>query len=263
VRPFPATEARDGAPWAVAGLDTVLVPAGAAWIGSDRPLEGPPVQVHVLAFRITRLAVTNAQFSRFLAEGGYRRPEFWDREGLAWRTRQHADHPAYWHDQRFNQPAQPVTGVSFFEAEAFACFAGGRLPTEVEWEKAARGCDGRTHPWGEDEPDLSRACFAPGFVPIQATTHPADDLPTGDSPWGCRQMAGNVFEWCADRFHPDTPARRGDTQIEARPSPRRVLKGGAWHTGAPRLRASARWSFTPDLRDNVVGFRIVFDCADF
>jgi formylglycine-generating enzyme required for sulfatase activity len=76
-------------------------------------------------------------------------------------------------------------------------------------------------------------------------------------------MAGNVFEWCADRFHPDTPAHRSDMQVEVRPSPRRVLKGGAWHAGASRLRGSARWSFTPDLRDNVVGFRIAFDCVGF
>jgi gamma-glutamyl hercynylcysteine S-oxide synthase len=263
VRPISVTGVRGDAPWDRAGLDTVLVQAGAAWVGSDRPFEGPPVQVDVPAFRITRLAVTNAQFSRFLVKGGYRRPEFWGREGLEWKALQGVDRPAYWHDQRFNEPAQPVTGVSFFEAEAFACFVCGRLPTEVEWEKAARGCDGRTHPWGEDEPDLSRAYFAPGFVPIQATTRPADDLPMGDSPWGCRQMAGNVCEWCADRFRPDTPAHRGDMQVEVRPSPRRVLKGGAWHTGAPRLRASARWSFTPDLRDNVVGFRVAFDCLGF
>jgi gamma-glutamyl hercynylcysteine S-oxide synthase len=261
--PILVTGAHDGAPSDCAGLDTVLVPAGTAWVGSDRPLEGPPVRVDVPAFRITRLAVTNAQFSRFLVEGGYRRPEFWDHEGLAWKALQDADRPAWWHDQRFNQPSQPVTGVSFFEAQAFARFVRGRLPTEVEWEKAARGCDGRTHPWGEDEPDLSRACFAPGFVPIEATTRSADDLPRGDSPWGCRQMAGNVFEWCVDRFHPDTPDHRGDMQVDVRPSPRRVLKGGAWHTGASRLRAAARWSFTPDLRDNVVGFRVAFDCADF
>src|SRR5262249_42633943 len=105
VRPFPVTDTRDGAPWARAGLDTVVVPAGTAWVGSDRPFEGPPVQVDVPAFRISRLAVTNAQSSRFLVEGGYRRPEFWNREGLAWKAVQDLDRPAYWHDQRFNQPA--------------------------------------------------------------------------------------------------------------------------------------------------------------
>lgn len=263
MRPVAVTALRDGVPSDFADLDTVLVPAGPAWVGSDRPLEGPPVEVYVPPFRITRLAVTNAQFLRFLVEGGYRRPQLWDREGLAFAALHDLDRPAYWHDERFNQPAQPVTGVSFFEAEAFARFVGGRLPTEVEWEKAARGCDGRTHPWGDDEPDLSRAHFAPGFVPVAATTRPADDLPRGDSPWGCRQMAGNLFEWCADPFHADGPARRGHMQVEVRQSPRRVLKGGAWHTGAQRLRASARWSFTPDLRDNVVGFRIVFDCVGY
>jgi formylglycine-generating enzyme required for sulfatase activity len=249
----------DRVPRSGAELDTVVVGEGVAWIGADRPSEGPAVQVDVPAFRIARLAVTNAQYSHFIVAGGYRNPVFWSKEGLTWKRSREVDRPAYWDDGRFNHPMQPVTGVSFFEAEAFARFVHGRLPTEIEWEKAARGCDGRTYPWGEDEPDLSCAYFAPGFVPIESTTRAADDLPRSDSPWGCRQMAGNLFEWCVDPFHEDAPARRRSSRAEQRPSSRRVLKGGAWHTGASRLRASARWSFTPDLRDNVVGFRVVFD----
>jgi gamma-glutamyl hercynylcysteine S-oxide synthase len=241
-------------------MDTVLVPAGPAWIGADRPAEGPPVQLQIPAFRIGRLAVTNAQFAQFIADDGYRRAALWDEEGVAWKTDPDVDRPAYWDDERFNQPDQPVTGVSFFEAQAFARFLGGRLPSEIEWEKAARGCDGRTYPWGEDEPDIDRAYFAPGFVPIKSTTRVVDAMPSGDSPYGCRQMSGNLFEWCVDCFHRDTPERRGSGMlIESRPSLRRVLKGGAWHTGEARLRCSARWSFTPDLRDNVVGIRLAFD----
>lgn len=240
------------------------VPAGPAWLGSDQPGEGPRQILDVPAFAIDRFAVTNAQFAVFMEDGGYLRKELWTAMGFEWVNAQHIRCPAFWTDDRFNSPRQPVTGVSFFEATAYAAWAHGRLPAEVEWEKAARGMDGRAFPWGDAAPTLERANFAPGFVPINRAPLPVDDFPDGDSPYGCRQMAGNVFAWCLDPFHFDTPARRqAGALLERRPSPRRVLKGGAWTTGAARLRSAARWSYTPDLRDNILGFRVAYGPLEY
>jgi formylglycine-generating enzyme required for sulfatase activity len=168
--------------------------------------------------------------------------------------------PAYWREENFNRPDQPVTGVSFHEAKAFSIWAGCRLPTEVEWHKAAGGPAGFIFPWGDDEPDCDHAHFAPGFVPVFSCTKAVHELPLGESPYRCRQMAGNVHEWCADFFHYDTPTRRTNSNlVEQRPSTRRVLKGGAWTTGSGRLRVAARWSAPTNLRDNVVGIRLACD----
>ncbi|WP_299142902.1 SUMF1/EgtB/PvdO family nonheme iron enzyme [uncultured Vibrio sp.] len=131
---------------------------------------------------------------------------------------------------------------------------------EVEWEKAARGTQGITYPWGQDKPTLAIANFSPGYVPIEIASVDVDKFPKNVSPFGCYQMAGNLYEWCSDYFHTDTPQKRDmDFYREERRSRRRVLKGGAWTTDASRLRAAARWSYTPDLRDNIIGFRIAQD----
>lgn len=236
--------------------DPVFIPAGPAWIGADYPGEGPAIFAQIPAFFIDRFTVSNRQFAAFIEDGGYRHAPWWDAEGYAWVQRNSIDAPAFWHDPLFNSPDQPVTGISYYEASAYVAWAGVRLPTEAEWEKAARGCDGRLYPWGDRDIDLTLANYAPDFVPVNVAPVPVHNFPDNQSPYGCQQMAGNVFEWCSDYFHADTPLRRAEYLIEQRVSPRRVLKGGAWHTGASRLRASARWSFGPDFRDNVVGLRI-------
>jgi formylglycine-generating enzyme required for sulfatase activity len=242
---------------ALTKVEWVHVPGGLAWIGGDCPGEGPPKLLDVPDFLIGRYAVSNGEFERFIDDGGYRRPEFWSAEGLLLLNSLKVAEPAFWRDPLFNQPEQPVTGVSFHEAQAYAHWAGARLPTEVEWEKAARGNQGASYPWGEEEPDASRANFAPDFVPVNIAPVNVRDCAGGDSPYGCRQMAGNVNEWCSDFFHSDAPARRStEMLVELRPSHRRVLKGGSWGSGASRLRASARWSSPEGLRDNVLGFRL-------
>lgn len=244
---------------ATSSYGRVEVPGGSTWVGGDHPGEGPAMEVEVPAFAIDRCMVSNRDYARFIAGGGYTRQELWLPEALEWLAANNIEGPAYWQDERFNAPDQPVTGVSFYEASAYAAWCGGRVPTEVEWERAARGGDGRIYPWGNEEPDEERAHFAPGFVPVAFGTTPVDDKPGGDSPWGCRQMAGNLFEWCFDFFHADTPGRRAPgALVERRPSGRRILKGGAWTTGSSRMRASARWFYMPGLRDNVQGFRVAY-----
>lgn len=241
--------------------ERVRVDAGFAWIGDDQPGEAPRVRLFVSDFLIDKFAVCNQRYSAFIDDRGYSRPELWTDGGYDWARAEGIDRPAFWNDERFNQADQPVVGVSFYEAAAFARWDGGRLATEIQWEKAARGADGRTFPWGEDEPSEHHATFAPGFIPLQRAPSAVDAHRDGDSPYGCCQMAGNVFEWTLDTFHFDSPSRRRTPgfHVECRPSSRRVLKGGAWTTGASRLRPAARWSYTPDLRDNILGFRLVFD----
>ena len=93
--------------------------------------------------------MTNQQFAAFIAAGGYGDRQWWSNEGRTWLRRGKAAEPLYWHDRRRNAPNQPVVGVSFWEAEAFCAWAGGRLPTEEEWEAAARGPKGLVYPWGD------------------------------------------------------------------------------------------------------------------
>lgn len=241
-------------------LSRVKVPTGIAIVGSDMPYEGPPCQVKVAGFEIMEHCVTNKEYSQFIQDGGYERTDLWSSSGWAWRLTSNALRPAFWLDQKYNDPAQPVTGVNFYEANAFAKWVGGRLPTEIEWERAARGEDGREFPWGNEPPDMNIANFAPDFVPVETSAVEVSRYPMNVSPLGCFQMAGNVFEWCSDYFHIDTPQRRiAGVDFEDRISPRRVLKGGAWVTGLSRLRSAARWSYSPEFRDNIVGIRLAFD----
>ncbi|MEM7759510.1 MAG: SUMF1/EgtB/PvdO family nonheme iron enzyme [Cyanobacteria bacterium P01_A01_bin.40] len=240
--------------------EQVEVAGGVAWIGENIPQEGPRVQVFVPTFSIDRYAVSNRQFDLFRKAGGYQQPELWEPSIYEWIQREGITASAFQDDESFNAPDQPITGISYYEAKAFAKWIGGRLPTEVEWEKSARGTDERRFPWGNSEPNLDQANFSPNFIPLRRNTVSVYDFPTGDSPYGCRQMVGNLFEWCLDHFHTDTTVRRSLNKqlVEDRFSSRIVLKGGCWFSGSNRLRISTRWSFIPTLRDNILGFRVAY-----
>jgi gamma-glutamyl hercynylcysteine S-oxide synthase len=245
-------------------VTAVFVKGGIAKLGSEAPDESPITTVSISPFWLGEYTVTNEQFDEFIKAGGYHAPELWRDEGYRFVVENKIEEPAFYRDDRFNAPSQPATGVSFFEAEAFAHFVGGRLPTEAEWEFAGRGEDGLVYPWGEVEPTSQLANYAPDFVPVERAPSPVSRFVKNCSPFGCMQMSGNVFEWCSDYYHFDTPRlRAGANFLEARPSGRRVLKGGAWTTDADRIRLAARWSYTPDLRDNILGFRVAFDLNRF
>jgi gamma-glutamyl hercynylcysteine S-oxide synthase len=237
------------------------VPMGPALMGSNRAEEFSLSIVDVAAFRITRFAITNEQFRPFVTSGGYETPDFWAPDAFEYIRSLNIVTPAFWFDDKLNHDDQPVTGVSFFEAAAFARWAGARVPTECEWMKAAAGPTGRTYPWGEEEPTSRFATFAPDFSPTSFAPAAASACADGDSPYGCRQMAGNLFEWCADVFHSDTLTgpRDSATRFEVRTTERHLLKGGAWTTGAGRLRVAARWLLPAQVRDNVMGIRLVSD----
>ncbi len=204
------------------GSILVRVPAGAYPLGTADfdPASGPPRTVELESFQIGKLPVTNKLYSSFLdAKPGHRRP-------------------LCWADNRFNDPEQPVVGVSWDDAAAYCDWAGLHLPSEARWEAAARGPRGRRFPWGDDEPTARRAIFGRTTrAPVTAGT-----LPEGAGPFGTLDQAGNVREWCADPWA-DDPALR-------------VVRGGAWDDPAWKLRPAYRAWAPADERSRSVGFRV-------
>jgi iron(II)-dependent oxidoreductase len=189
------------------GAIMVLIPAGPFLMGlPENDLlaedhEKPPRQVELDAYWIDVYPVTNGRYARFLEAGGYDRQELWAPAGWEWKCRQGVTRPALWGEAGWDAPEQPAAGVSWYEADAYARWAGRRLPTDAEWEKAARGSDGRRYPWGNDWPGPSLANF--GMV-IGRTT-PVGLFPAGASPYGCHDMAGNVNNWTSDWYWDDFP----------------------------------------------------------
>ena len=182
-----------------------------------------------------------------------------------------------WHEHLFDaapapvRPHAPVLHVSWYEAEAYCAWVGGRLPTEAEWEVAARTEPGnygvvkgprrRAYPWGDSPgPDPSRANLD-GF---RGNSVDVGSLPDGDSAWGCRQMLGNAWEWTSSAFLP-YPGFQMDFPYRENSAPwfgyRKVCKGGCWATSAPIARAGYRHSFWPEMNAVYTGFRVAVDGA--
>jgi gamma-glutamyl hercynylcysteine S-oxide synthase len=193
------------------------------------------------AFLMDVYPVINMQFKNFIEAGGYTNKEIldtcWSEEGRKWRQKNNIASPIYWSDERWNQPEHPVVGVSYYEAEAYAKWAGKRLPTEREWEKAARGTDGREYPWG-DAFDIEK-CNISGSG-IGGTTR-VNRYPNGVSPYGCYDMAGNVWEW-TDAWYDKSETMK-------------VLRGGSWFISYERARCACRFRGDPDSGGSGIGFR--------
>ena len=150
--------------------DWIFIPGGPAVIGADRPGEGPAQVLHVPGFCIGRTAITNQEFRSFIKDGGYDRAELWDADGWSWVTAGNIHEPAFWRESLFNRPNQPVTGVCFHEAQAYARWVSARLPTEIEWEKAARGTNGALYPGAKSS--LTRSTLISLPVSCQFTSLP-------------------------------------------------------------------------------------------
>ena len=195
-----------------AGFDWVEVSAGEYTIGRD---PWSPRSVEVDAFELSRTPITNSQYERFVEDTGRAPPPHWPAPG---------DHP--------------VTFVDWFDAAAFCTWAGGRLPTEAEWEKAARGTDGRTYPWGDDE-DATRAAIGAGLK--RGSPSPVGSHSVGASPYGLQDMAGNVWEWTSTEYAADE----------------RVLRGGSYASpGLWWARCAMRSHSRPLRRQAHIGFRV-------
>jgi formylglycine-generating enzyme required for sulfatase activity len=248
----------------------VTVPAGEFIMGSDKYDEGPQHRVTLPEFRIGKYPVTNAEYKRFIDETQHPVP-FVDSEWFE----------SYnWDPQKRTFPEEranhPVVWVSWYDAKAYCEWLSQktgkryRLPTEAEWEKAARGTDAREYPWG-DEFDQRKCNTSESGI---HTTTPVGIYAEGASPYGALDMAGNVWEWCNSRLR-GYPYRADDGRenppMETKPSRGllsrllkresrfvdvRVARGGSWHLRRGSARCAARYGSNPDYRYYLIGFRV-------
>ena len=253
----------------------VFIPSGTFIMGGDKGemFEGPSRKVSLDGYYIDKYEVTNALYQRFVNEEGYENQKYWSQEGWEWKKMERISYPGFWLGREYaksqfawdyHKADQPVAGVSWYEAEAFCRWAGKRLPTEAEWEKAARGEDGRTYPWGEEPPDCSYASYA------GCRRYPAlvGSYEKGKSPYGLYDTAGNVWEWVADWFTVDY--FREDREKAVMDNPKgpekgdlKTRKGGGWYYEARSIKTYTRWRNPPGYRDypSVKGCPIGFRCA--
>jgi iron(II)-dependent oxidoreductase len=239
--------------------------------------ERPAHEVLVPSFWIDTTPVTNAAYQRFIEDGGYQRAELWDERGWAYRQRANLTAPLFWRREGTNwvrrrfgvleevPPQQPVVHVCWYEADAYARWAGRRLPTEAEWEKAAR-FDPRTgasrrFPWGDADPTELHANLGQRHLgPAAAGCYPA-----GASPHGVRQLIGDVWEWTSSDFLPYPGFRawpyREYSEVFFGPD-YKVLRGGSFAAAPVATRATFRnWDY-PIRRQIFSGFRTARAAAD-
>lgn len=271
-------------PGAVAALhppvrDEVFVPEGPFTMGTDDDPwaydnERPSRTVDLGPYWIDTGLVNNAAYQEFMDDGGYRTRRWWTRDGWEWKERRGADSPAFWTREgtgwsrrRFGRqemvpPDEPVQHVCFHEAQAYASWAGKRLPSEPEWEKAARFDPGtgrsRRYPWGDTEPgtrhaNLGRRRLGPS---------PAGLHPDGASPLGVQQLIGDVWEWTSTTFtgYPGFRSFPYEDYSEVFfDDGYKVLRGGSWATHPTAVRATFRNWDHPIRRQIFSGFRCARD----
>lgn len=247
------------------GSALLLVPGGQFIMGEPDQQK----KVTVPPYYIDRTEVTNAQYAKFLAEAEKSGDAKWRHPDQPKGKKSHA--PLFWDNKNLDnknlgkaKADHPVVGIDWFDAYAYAKWAGKRLPTEAEWERAARGTDGATYPWGEAPPQAAleyRANYFSAYLAADGYryTAPAGSFPNGASPVGCLNMAGNVGEWCADWFAPVPKSRRLDNPKGPATGTARVIKGGAWNLAAASLRTYNRWQMDPTKRQASIGFRCAKD----
>jgi WD40 repeat protein len=216
--PAPAASLGDTWPRPADGMVMVYVPAGEFEMGSTEGDEQPVHTVALDSFWIDRTEVTNVQYARCVTAGACGLPlEF----GSRYSNRTYADYP--------------VTGVGWYQAEAYCAWAGARLPTEAEWEYAARGPEGRMYPWGDSAPDCGKANYG-GCV---GDTTAVGSYPAGASWCGALDLAGNVWEWVAD-WYGAYPSGRQVNPTGPSSGEYRILRGGAWADGQNDARSAYR-----------------------
>jgi formylglycine-generating enzyme required for sulfatase activity len=247
--------------WIPEDLDEfVEVPAGEFTYGDKR-------EKHTIPYRywIGKYPVTNFQYARFIENRGYKQQEFWSKEGWEWLMSKKRTQPAYWLDREQNITIFPVNGVSWYEAEAYCNWLNTqshvtgmqfmpdgyimRLPIEGEWERAARGVDGREYPWGDKfgiEFANTTESNLEGRFRIGTTA--VCTYPAGASPVGAWDMSGNIWEWTNSWFSAEQETR--------------VVRGGSWLLIQGVARCATRLGRLPVTFVNYLGFRVVVSLAD-
>jgi formylglycine-generating enzyme required for sulfatase activity len=224
------------------GAVMVYVPAGEFWMGSDDGLddEKPRHRVYVDAFWIDRTEVTNAQYRKCVDAGACSLPS----KSSSWTRDSYYGNPAF--------DNYPVIYVTWYQAQEYAGWVGGRLPTEAEWEYAARGSDAYAYPWGDNRPDGSLLNYdgSPG------DTTEVGSYPDGGSWCGALDMSGNVYEWTSS-VHKEYPYDSNDGRESLDSIDTRVLRGGAFYNESRYVRCAFRYRLTPGYGVFDLGFRCV------
>ncbi|MEZ4709939.1 MAG: SUMF1/EgtB/PvdO family nonheme iron enzyme [Caldilineaceae bacterium] len=239
----------------------VYVPAGEFSMGSPDGVgdddEHPQHLVKLEAYWIGLTEVTNAQYRPFVEAGGYADDQWWTEAGRQWCQEKGYEKPELWNYSRWNDDLQPVVGISWYESYAYTQWLSAqtgldiRLPTEAQWEKAVRGTNGRTYPWGEEEPTNELANYGIGGTKLVGS------YPDGASlDYGALDMAGNVLEWTSS-LYVEYPYGTDDGREEVSGAVRRVLRGGSWFNNPNLLRGANRRSYFPGNRDPNAGVRLV------
>jgi iron(II)-dependent oxidoreductase len=226
----------------------INIPAGSFLMGNngyeygfEDDGEHPQHWVTLSAYSIGKYEVTRGEYRQFMNAGGYTNSAYWSTDGWSWKVSSNRTEPRYWAARQnwYESPPQPFTqtdnhpvvGMTYYEAEAFCNWAGGHLPTEAQWEKAARW-DGhpRVYPWGDNWDQEKCNNWDDSLYPRYQTA-PVGSYPAGASPYGCQDMAGNVYEWCKD-WYDNSYYSSSPSNDPPGPSSGslRVLRGGVWHT---------------------------------
>lgn len=218
---------------AVSTEGMVYLEGGSFLMGcNDFREEAPEEEVTVAPFWMDAYPVTVERYQAFIEATGH--PE-----------------PRFWRDHQCNGPRQPVVGITWDDARAYAAWAGKSLPTEAQWEFAARGKENRKYPWGALPPDSTLANFNE-FIGMPSIVTMHED---GGTPDGIYDLAGNIYEWTLDPFVPYTTLR--NQPEAAQQSPRRSVRGASWASSAEELRCTSRLGFFPEAREKTIGFRCV------
>ena len=224
------------------GMEMVYVPEGSFEMGSATgdDDEKPVRQVYLDAYWIDKYEVTNGQYKQCVDAGMCTKPN-----GI------HSNHRSSYYGTN-TYANYPVINVDWYQAQTYCQWAGGDLPTEAQWEKAARGTDGREFPWGNKIPNSAMA----NFGNYKGDTVEVGTYPYRASPYGALDMAGNVWEWVRDRYG-DYDANETNNPTGPSSGAFRVLRGGSWDLGTRGIRAADRYGDNPAAWGTYIGFRCV------
>jgi len=249
--------------------ELVVIPAGKFWMGEDQERH----KLFLPAYQVGKYPLTNVEYGRFIEAGGYQTKRWWTEAG--WKAKEKLRYekeawiePRYWQDNRFNHPNQPLVGISWYESVAYCRWLSAesgqpyRLPAEAEWEKAARGLDGRRYPWGDDF-EANRLNVNEGRQVVMTTT-PVGLYPGGAGPLGLFDCAGNVWEWCATQApglqlkpYPYDVTENEWTTAKLEGTNVRVLRGGSWSHLRNDARCAVRLRLSPYGSSFNIGVRVV------